>query len=278
MNTRHPHHLAWDGATGPGRTAIARRGGTPDTGMDFDLARLAPGETVDETVALETAWLLLDGAADLGLGDGPLAPAARASMADDAPVCLHLPAGGRVRIVARTACEFAVFATDNDRTFAPMRLDGDRLACDEDRDRGRWHDAAWRIVRTIFDARNRPDANLVLGEVVTLPGRWSSYPPHHHPQPEIYHYRFPDRRGYGHAELGDAVVKVRHGDTTLIVDANDHSQVAAPGYAMCYVWAIRHLPGAPYTVPEFTLEHRWLLDPDACVWAPAGRDAAPGGK
>ena len=117
------------------------------------------------------------------------------------------------------------------------------------------------IVRTIFDGRNRPQAKLVLGEVVTFPGRWSSYPPHHHPQPEIYHYRFTDPRGYGHAELGDDVLKVQQHDTIKILDFNDHSQVAAPGYGMYYIWAIRHLDGDPYTVPEFTREHAWLNAP-----------------
>ena len=69
--------------------------------------------------------------------------------------------------------------------------------------------ACLRLVRTIFDRTNAdPNAELVLGEVITLPGRWSSYPPHHHPQPEIYHYRFTHPQGYGHAELGEDVLLV----------------------------------------------------------------------
>ena len=85
----------------------------------------------------------------------------------------------------------------------------------------------------------------VLGEVVTMPGRWSSYPPHHHPQPEIYHYRFTRPQGYGHAELGDDVLKVKQFDTVKIFDGNDHAQCAAPGYGMYYSWVIRHLPDNP---------------------------------
>ena len=113
------------------------------------------------------------------------------------------------------------------------------------------------------------DVELVLGEVVTLPGRWSSYPPHHHPQPEIYHYRFTEPQGYGHAELGETVLKVRHGDTVKIADGFDHAQAAAPGYGMYYAWVIRHLPGNPYTVPEFTEAHRWTMAKDAKYWKPA---------
>jgi 5-deoxy-glucuronate isomerase len=140
------------------------------------------------------------------------------------------------------------------------------MAENEHRGRGLLDDTAYRLVRTIFDCRNRPEAVLVLGEVVSFPGRWSSYPPHHHPQPEIYHYRFTEPQGYGHAELGDEVLKIRHGDTLKILDRKDHAQVAAPGYGMYYVWVIRHLPGEPYQTPEFTEEHRWLLQADAPVW------------
>jgi 5-deoxy-glucuronate isomerase len=113
---------------------------------------------------------------------------------------------------------------------------------------------------------------LVLGEVVTLPGGWSSYPPHHHPQPEIYHYRFTHPQGYGHAELGERVVKVHQFDTVKIPAGKDHAQCAAPGYGMYYSWVIRHLPQAPYTVPEFADEHRWTMEPGAPYWQPGDSD------
>jgi 5-deoxy-glucuronate isomerase len=129
-------------------------------------------------------------------------------------------------------------------------------------------DACLRNVRLIFDRAARPEANLVVGEVVNYPGRWSSYPPHHHDQPEIYHYRFTDPRGYGHAELGDTVLKVRTGDTVFIPPGLDHAQVSAPGYGMYYLWTIRHLPGNPYTGFTFNEDHRWTLDPKQQGWMP----------
>ena len=76
--------------------------------------------------------------------------------------------------------------------------------------------AAARIVRTVFDDTNAPRASLVLGEVVALPGHWSSYPPHHHPQPEIYHYRFHPAQGLAFAAVGERAFTIRAGDTTLI--------------------------------------------------------------
>jgi 5-deoxy-glucuronate isomerase len=128
-------------------------------------------------------------------------------------------------------------------------------------------------VRLIFDDSNRPEANLVLGEVVNYPGRWSSYPPHHHPQAEIYHYRFTLPQGYGHAELGDEVYKVRSYDTIKILDGVSHAQVSAPGYGMYYIWVVRHRPGNRYTGFRFAEEHRWVLDPANQGWQP--RKTAP---
>ena len=125
--------------------------------------------------------------------------------------------------------------------------------------------AVWRrlprLVRTIFDKRNAPpDAELVLGEVVTLQGAGRATRRIITPS-EIYHYRFTRPEGYGHAEIGETVVKVRQYDTIAIPPGLDHAQCAAPGYGMYYSWVIRHLPGNPYTVPEFTSEHLWTTEP-----------------
>ncbi len=67
------------------------------------------------------------------------------------------------------------------------------------------------------------------------------------------------------------MVKVRAFDTVEILNLDDHSQVAAPGYGMYYVWVIRHLPGRPYTVPEFTAGHAWLREPAPEIWRPKER-------
>jgi 5-deoxy-D-glucuronate isomerase len=184
---------------------------------------------------------------------------------------LHVDAATPARVACDTACELVVAATANPALFAPRLFDVTDLLESEHRGRGLLDDTAYRIVRTVFDRRNRPEANLVVGEVVNFPGRWSSYPPHHHAQPEIYHYRFTEPHGYGHGEIGDRVLKIRQFDTLKILDQLDHSQVAAPGYGMYYVWVIRHLPGDPYTGPEFTAEHRWTTEPQANrrAWRPA---------
>jgi 5-deoxy-glucuronate isomerase len=128
------------------------------------------------------------------------------------------------------------------------------------------NETSTRIVRTIFDKSISPDSNLVIGEVINTPGKWSSYPPHHHKQPEIYYYKLYPENGYGFAQLGEDVVKVKNNDTVKIVRDESHPQVAAPGYAMYYVWVIRHLDGDPYITPTFEPEHLWVTKNDAVIW------------
>ena len=111
---------------------------------------------------------------------------------------------------------------------------------------------------------------MVLGEVIGFPGKWSSYPPHWHPQPEIYFYRFLPENGYGFAELSEDVVKTHHNSTVFITEKETHPQTTAPGYAMWYLWVIRHIDGDPYITPTFVPEHLWVTDSDKekDIWPP----------
>jgi 5-deoxy-glucuronate isomerase len=108
----------------------------------------------------------------------------------------------------------------------------------------------------------------VLGEVITFPGKWSSYPPHHHPQPEIYHYRFQRPEGFGLCQIGEEAYMLRNRDTVIIPAGAVHPHAAAPGYAMFYIWVIRHLDGARYGTPTFVPKHSWVMDPKAEIWGP----------
>jgi len=257
---------------GAGFTALTEVGEEEhDTGIALGVLRLAAGEVIEETPARETAYLLMDGRTDVVAGE-QTATLGRSSLFDDGPSAVHVAAGTEVRLTALTDVEWTVYSVSNDKSFAPVVFHAHDVE-DEPRGRGTVGDTCLRLVRTIFDNTNTdPNSEMVLGEVVTLPGRWSSYPPHHHRQPEIYHYRFTHPQGFGHAELGDDVLKVRHGDTVKIFPPNTHAQCAAPGYGMYYAWVIRHLPGDRYTAPTFEAEHDWIRDPDEsqAFWHPKG--------
>lgn len=255
------------GGFGAGFTPITVLAADNPSAIAMGVLRLRAGEKLRISVERETAWLLMDGQV-VGSVDGRQFDISRSSLFDESCSCVHAAAGSAVNFEARRDTELTVYACANQRRFEARVFTPDQVP-NEHRGKGLLDDRALRYVRTIFDGRNSPpEAELVLGEVVTFPGGWSSYPPHHHAQPEIYHYRFSRPEGYGHAELGDDVVKVRAFDTIHIPAGLDHGQCAAPGYAMYYAWVIRHLAGNPYTVPEFTQDHAWTLKADAEFWRP----------
>jgi 5-deoxy-glucuronate isomerase len=245
--------------------------------MDFGILYLNQKDRIIMDEPMEIAAVLMAGEVTLKWGFRDEDPArwtkariARQSIFDENPWCLHLPSPGvlDVEVLSPTA-EFCVVKTPNPKIF-PCRLYSPTECRTEHRGAGTMRETSTRIVRTIFDKTNEPDSELVVGEVITLPGKWSSYPPHHHPQPEIYHYRFLPEQGFGFSMLGPEAVQIHQGDTILIMNDISHSQVAAPGYAMYYLWAIRHLKNNPYGTPTFELEHVWVMDPSnqKKIWPP----------
>ena len=220
--------------------------------MDFGLLHI-PEKTDFEfhSEKEEIAILLLSGEGWINLEEDSISYR-RKSWLDENPLAVHAPKGIKISIQAYTHSEFAIVKTVNPESFTPHIYLPDGIAIDH-RGKGILNDACYRLVRTVFDRSNAPDKSLlVLGEVVNYPGRWSSYPPHHHIQPELYYYRFSPEWGYGHGELGENVYKIRHHDVLRIIDNQDHSQTSAPGVTMYYLWAIRHLPDNPYTGFEYT--------------------------
>lgn len=236
-----------------------------DTGIAFGVIRLNPGEVFEERVPSETAWLLMEGVVEVQTED-EARRLERHSLFDEAPQGLHVAAGQRVVFRCQTPVELTVYRTANLKSFGSRFFDE---VPDEHRCKDVLDGCCYRLVRTILDRSNTdPNAELVLGEVIALPGRWSGYPPHCHPQPEIYHYRFDRPAGFGFSGLGDDVVQVRNFDTVKIMPGLEHPQVVAPGYAMYISWVIRHLPEAPYVMPGYNPVHSWIMQKDAEVWQP----------
>ena len=261
------HNNKYRSGFAPGLTWITRYQNDDDIGIGLGVLKLAAGDLYALTTEKETALLLMSGRVDISF-DGQSASVARDSLFDQAATCLHVCGGINVQLRCLSEAEFTLYQTANAGLFTARLHRPETVAC-EQRGKGQVGDTCWREVRTIFGLEeNRGNANLVLGEVITFPGRWSSYPPHHHLQPEIYHYRFTEPQGYGHAELGEEVFRVQQYDTVTIHDLKDHAQCAAPGYGMYYSWVIRHLPGDPYIAPEFTPEHSWVMQPNAAYWQP----------
>lgn len=236
-----------------------------DMMMDIGIYKLEKGEEqvcIDD--AKETAFLLLSGKI-LIKWDGNEKEIERHSLFNEDPWCLHVSKKVKVEIKALDDAEVLVQKTDNDKEFESKLYSPEDCRSDIF-GQGVWNDTARRVVRTVFDYSNAPYSNMVIGEVITYPGKWSSYPPHHHPQPEVYYYRFNKPQGFGCSVIGDKVYKTTDHSMATIPGGLVHPQTSAPGYAMYYCWMIRHLKDNPWTDRIDDKAHEWLLEPDVKIW------------
>lgn len=233
--------------------------------VDMGVHVIVPGETVRFTENdKEIALLLLVGSICLSWQDKTVY-VKRNSFFDENPACLHVPRNVEVEVTADEQTELLVIKVLNENDFNPKWYSPDDTIL-QIFGEGVWNGAARRMVRTVFDYNSAPWSNIVVGEVISFPGRWSSYIPHHHPQPEVYYYRFDKPQGFGCSIIGDEVYRITNNSISAIPGGLVHPQVTAPGYAMYYCWVIRHLPGNPWTTREDDEQHKWLLEPNAVIW------------
>ncbi|MGQ3890519.1 5-dehydro-2-deoxygluconokinase [Legionella sp. CNM-4043-24] len=242
------------------------------TGMNFSAVKLRMGEQFVTNVDLEFAALLMTGRVRFHFA-GQCVEAERVDYFAQAPLVLHCPRATPARIEALSDCEVLLIETENDQDFEPMFFDESNMLELDHRGQELLENTSYRIVRTVFDKRNRPESNLVVGEIITFQGRWSSYPPHYHSQPEIYHYRFSEPQGFAFGENGQEPVRIEHNDTYQIAEGQEHAHCTAPGYALYTLWFIRHEPDNPYIMPTFRPEHEWTRQPSSRhrVWKQESR-------
>lgn len=252
-----------------GYTALSEENGVhSDMLMDFGILRLMPDQRFEECKDKECAYLLVSGEVEMEW-EGHKETMKRSNCFDESPWVLHVPA--KVKVSIRGVGPDSEIAVQ--RTVNPTHFNS-RLYCpedtpDENRGAGTMNETCTRIVRTVFDYSTAPYSKMVLGEVINTPGKWSSFPPHIHPQPEIYYYKMNPANGYGFCEYGDDVMKVRNNDTVFIQANYTHPQVATPGHALWYLWVIRHLDDDAYRAPlypYFLPEYEYIKKPDTVIW------------
>ena len=226
--------------------------------MDVRVQRLAAGQGVELfTQEKETAVMLLAGKVVYAF-EGREEQAGRRSVFLDKPYCLHCCRGKEILITAVEDSRLLIQQTTNQNAFDTIFYTPEMCTLQEFGST-QWEGTAHRQVLTVFDYENAPYSNLVMGEVFHKPGCWSSYPPHFHPQPELYYYEFDKPQGFGVGFVGEQCFRVEDQGCLAIAPMHAHQQAAAPGYRMYYAWLIRHLEGDPWRKTRIVApEHEWL--------------------
>lgn len=236
--------------------------------VGFEVWRLEPGAGCsEETGEREHCLVLLGGRADIAVGSerwtdigGRENPFAR-----EKPFAVYVPAGRRWTLTARTAVELAVCSAPGGGDHAPRLIGPEEVAYSV---RGR--DTNTRHVWDILP-EGKPAHSLLVVEVITPGGSWSSYPSHKHDTDnlpdeslleETYYHRIDPAQGFAFQRIYtddrslDVTMAVEDGDLTL-VPRGYHPCAAAHGYDLYYL----NVMAGPKRVWRFNTEaaHRWLL-------------------
>ena len=233
------------------------------TQMDVGLLLMEAGDvyTIEEAEK-ETAVLLFEGKVTFQWS-GRTVEGERPDCFRHEAYCLLAPRRTRIVLTAQAHSELYIQQTPNDRDYTAVMYTPETVQIQHAGAKGELMGAMRREIKTFFDYDNAPFSNMVLGEVLNFPGKWSSYPPHHHPQPEVYFYRFDYPHGFGAGFANGEIFQTGH-NGLAVINHGFHSQAAAPGYAMCYAWGIRHPEGDPWLKTRIDdEEHAWLWKSDA---------------
>jgi 5-deoxy-glucuronate isomerase len=212
--------------------------------MSFFVRRLQPGDVYRaRTDQEEAAYVLLGGICRVDWGKGANRIGKRKNVFDGFPYALYLPTGHEAFFTAETTCEIAECRAPSEARLQPKLITPSDTASSL---RGGGN-ASRQIVDVITPAF--PADKLMVIEVYTPGGNWSSYPPHkhdvHNPPAEvdldeIYYYRIRQPEGFALQHLysgqhaGEQTLKARDGDSVL-VHSGYHPVVAGPGYDVYYL-------------------------------------------
>jgi 5-deoxy-glucuronate isomerase len=230
--------------------------------VGFEVVSLGSGETVErDTGARELCVVVLAGTCDVRSSHGDwIGLGGRPDPFSGLPDAAYLPPRTRVTL---TGGEVAL-CTAPARDGAPARvLPGDAVEVEV-----RGHGAHERTIHPILMA-DQPADSLLVCEVLTPAGHWSSYPPHKHDRDappdeslleETYHHRIAPAHGFAfqrvYGEAIDETITVRDRDTVL-VPRGYHTVSAPPGYDLYYLnvmagpvraWAVANDPDHEWTI------------------------------
>ncbi len=212
--------------------------------INFSVRRLIAGQYLQgNTRNEEAALVVLGGRATVDWGEGPREIGGRRGVFSGYPHAVYLPSRTPFEISATTTCEFADCRAPSSARLAP-RLITPADCREEIRGGGNSTRQIVDVIRPEF-----PAEKLLICEVYTPSGNWSSYPPHkhdvHNPPIEVdldetYYYRISKPEGYAFQRLYDAAgtrddtLTLVDGDLVLIKDGY-HPVVAAHGYDVYYL-------------------------------------------
>jgi 5-deoxy-glucuronate isomerase len=241
--------------------------------VGFSLWRLRPGETAGETTGdREVILVMVEGKARLsGMGRDWGVLGDRMNVFEKTPPhCLYLPTGVAWEATGETDCVIAVCSAPGKGRHEARRIGPDGIILSE---RGKGTNV--RYINDIAMENQDYCDSLLVTEVFTPAGHWSSYPSHRHDEDdfprityleETYYHRLNPSSGFGVQRVytDDGTVNetmaVADGDVVLV--PRGHHPCGAPyGFEMYYL----NVMAGPLRKWRFlpAPEVEWIMKQDA---------------
>ncbi|MCY7419178.1 MAG: 5-deoxy-glucuronate isomerase [Chloroflexi bacterium] len=263
-------------ATSPGRldgaTQVVTPGDAGWTSISFSAHHLAAGQHIERPGdGQEVGVVILEGSADVRAGTRSFGSVgSRTSVFDGPPPPVVLVAAGEpVAVRSATAATVLIASAPSGDSVATRLIEPGTMRVEE---RGSGQTA--RRVHHLLPP-GEAASRLILVEVYTPGGNWSSYPPHKHDtedQPreslleELYYYRFARPQGFAFARVYTADRSLDQAltpmDRDVVLVPRGYHPVGMPaGYDGYYL----NVMAGPTRLWNFTLDpdHEWLMD-----WSP----------
>jgi 5-deoxy-glucuronate isomerase len=216
--------------------------------LAFETRKLAQGETYKgETGKREVAIVVLGGVCSVKSSRGEwLKIGKRATVFDGLPYTLYLPINSTFEITGENDCDLALCYSRAEEEFPAQLVTPDEVGI-EIRGGGN----ATRQINSMLPPKFAAH-RLIVVEVFTPAGNWSSWPPHkhdaHHPPgevdlEEIYYFRLQRPEGFAIQKVYtdnrtiDETITVRDGELVLVPEGY-HPVAAAHGYNVYYLNAL----------------------------------------
>ncbi|HEY9721867.1 MAG TPA: 5-deoxy-glucuronate isomerase [Oscillatoriaceae cyanobacterium] len=231
------------GATGTVLDLTPQQAGWEYIGLK--VVRLAAGETFKaDNQGVECVIVFFAGTATVHSSAGRFEHVGgRENVFAGKPHAVYLPLGVHYTITAETPCEFGICTSVASEIHPAQLVTPDDVEI-EIRGDGNATRQINKIVKPEFAAHR-----ILIVEVFTPSGNWSSYPPHKHDVhdmpheadlEEIYYFKVDKPEGYAiqkvynDARTLDETLTVRDGELVLIPEGY-HPVVAPPGYDVYYL-------------------------------------------
>ena len=243
--------------------------------VGFEVYRLGQGMRIElDTAAREVCAVMLVGRADMSFGDHRWTDVgARESVFRGTPDAVYAPPGGLLQVSAASGqCEVALCWAPATAGAAPVLIPAAEI---KPFTRG-----SGRTERTIHNIlmEDRAAESLLVTEVLTPGGSWSSYPPHKHDEDrlpdesqleESYYFRINPPQGFALERVYtsdgrlDQTAAPRNGDLVLV--PRGYHVVGAPhGYEVYYLNVLAG-PKRALRV-TFDPDHVWVKESWDRVW------------